>query len=187
MPSRLIFVSCCLQLGILPFVIGFLDGVATLIYDGLADCRSGLGTRFQGCSITYPAPWSGSRANEGYLAYAPSNASSAEAVIDELDILLTSGRLDVHSRARITEEYLFALNVTSCPVDRSAELCGRLTPGQQLLPGEHLRNALGEVLCLTYDGVARHVGTDGREVFSTAFGTRGTAVPLRCVRHLLFP
>ena len=35
MPSRLIFVSCCLQLGILPFVIGFLDGVATLIYDGL--------------------------------------------------------------------------------------------------------------------------------------------------------
>ena len=44
--------------------------------------------------------------------------------------------------------------------------------GDFLNPGEHLTNAKGEVLCMSYDKVARHIGVDGREVVSTAFSTR---------------
>jgi hypothetical protein len=94
-------------------------------------------------------------------------------------VLLTAGRLDAPSRAHIAAEYDAALNRTSCPVNRSADYCGRLTPGQQLMPGEFIENAGGEVLCLTHDGVARHIGADGREVFSTAYTTRGSPAPLR--------
>ena len=47
------------------------------------------------------------------------------------------------------------------------------------MPGERIENANGEVLCMTRDGVARHIGVDGREVFSTAYLTRGGKHPLR--------
>jgi len=163
------------QLGILPFVIGFLDGMSALIFDGLAACMGGFGTGL--CDQeTYPAAWS-TNTNAGYLSYSPDNASSTEAVVNELDLLLSAGRLDDKSRADIVEEYNRALNFTSCPVER-IDLCGRLQPGESLMPGEYFTNANGEVLCFTYDGVARHIGANGTELFSTAYATRGTAVPL---------
>jgi hypothetical protein len=90
-----------------------------------------------------------------------------------LSDVATGGRLDAHSYAVITEEYLGALNASSCPVDRSAQLCGRLEPGDELRRGEQITNADGEVLCMTKDGVAQHIGADGREIFSTAYRTRG--------------
>ena len=100
-------------------------------------------------------------------------------MVDELGLLLTAGRLDRYTRTVIIDEYQRALNISSCPVDRSAELCGRLKPGNQLHPGEYITNAKGEVLCMTRDGVARHIGADGREIFSTAYLTRGGKYPLR--------
>ena len=83
-----------------------------------------------------------------------------------------AGRLDDHSRSVINEAYTRALGLSACPSDRSADLCGRLMQGDFLNPGEHLTNAKGEVLCMSYDKVARHIGVDGREVVSTAFSTR---------------
>ena len=99
-------------------------------------------------------------------------------MISELALVLTADRLDAHSRAVITDEYERVLNLSSCPVDRSAELCGRLTPGDELQLGERLVNAQGEVLCMGYDGAARHIGVDGTEVYTSAGTTRGGEDPL---------
>ena len=162
------------QLGVLPYVIGYLDGITSLIFDGLTSCKGGLGQA--GChSLTYPAAWTTANTNDGYLTYAPANASHAASVVEELDVLLTAGRLDSYTRDLILDEYASALNATACPVDRSAELCGRLTPNtpyNKLYAGERLTNALGETLCFTYDGVARLIGADGRERYNTAVRTR---------------
>ena len=128
----------------------------------------------------YPSPeaWKDG-SNTGYLSYEPTDATSASAVINELDLLLTAGRLDAQSKAVITAEYSHALSRSACPVDRSREMCGRLTPGQALRAGEFITNALGEELCFTFDGVARHIGVDGREVFSTAVDTRNLGETLQ--------
>jgi uncharacterized protein (DUF1800 family) len=160
------------QLGVLPNIIGLLDGVSALVFDGLTSCAGGFGAECEKDSVT-PSPLGNPLANTGRLGFEPADASSAAAVLDELDLLLTGGRLDAHSRAVIAEEYGAALDRSSCPVDRSAELCGRLTPGDTLQPGERLTNAAGEVLCFTRDGVAQHIGAGGEEVFSTAYLTRG--------------
>jgi uncharacterized protein (DUF1501 family)/uncharacterized protein (DUF1800 family) len=169
------------QLATLPNLIGLLDGVSTLVFDGLTHCAGGFGptgtcNRF---AVSRSPRSTSTRGNTGHLSFTPANVSSAESVIDELDLLLTGGRLDFHSYAVVKSEYERALNVSSCPVDRSAQLCGRLTPGDRLWPGEQLTNAQGEVLCFTYDGVARHIGADGREVFSSEDETRGGGEPLR--------
>ena len=140
-----------------------------MVFDGFSSCMGGLGT---GCNRkTYPAVQFAAT-NDGYLNFSPADASSATAVVDELDLLLTAGRLDDHARQVITDEFERVHNLSACPVDRSVELCGRLTPGDELAPGEQITNSHGEVLCLTYDGSSRHIGADGREVFSTAPRTR---------------
>jgi len=156
------------QLGVLPFVVGYMDGITTMIFDGLSSCAGGL---FGGpCTSPSNAAWSHFSSN-GYLSYTP-NATSASGIIDELSVLLTAGRLDDQTKAIIVHEFLHARNRSMCPNDRSMELCGRLTPGQELMPGDFIVNALGETLCFSHDGVATLVGTDGQEVFSTAPDSR---------------
>lgn len=166
------------QLSVLPNIIGMLDGVGSLIFDGLTACSGGFGYSTDGCPNSLVAnPSSSLGGHTGMLTFEPADPSSAESVVDELDLLLTSGRLDAHSYTVITEEYMRAFENSSCPVDRTEELCGRLTPGDSLQPGEQITNADGEVLCMTFDGAAQHIGVDGREVHSTAFLTRGTRDP----------
>jgi len=163
------------QLGVLPFAIGFMDGMAGLTFDGFSACEGGL---FGGsCSDAIPAPWA-AHSNHGYLGYTPTDASTAASAIDELDLLLTAGRLDAYTRTVITDEYENALAQSRCPTART-DLCGRLTPETTLYAGEHITNVLGETLCFTYDGVARHIGADGKEVFSTALRTRGVGLEFR--------
>jgi hypothetical protein len=91
-------------------------------------------------------------------------------VVDELSLMLTAGRLDEHARAVITSEYEYYLNRSSCPIDRTASLRGRLLLGQSLYAGERLINWRGEMICFGYDGVPMHIGADGREVFSVYEG-----------------
>ena len=161
------------QLATLPYVIGFMDGVSTLVFDGLSACKGGFGTACGGGNI-YPAPWWPDRDTDGYLTFTPTDMTSTNAIISELDLLLAGGRTDDNSRGIISAAYDAALSNSSCPNDRSAELCGRLTPGGPALHlGESITNAAGETLCFSYDGVAKHIGADGKEVFSTAFATRG--------------
>jgi len=168
------------QLGVLPNVIGLMDGMHALFFDGVSTCGPGLfSAPCYGNLHTYPAAWNNagfSATSDGYLAWTPADASTAESAIGELDLLLTAGRLDAHARAVVIEEYNHALSRSACPVDKSAAFCGRLRPGQELLAGEHILNSHGETLCMTYDGVARHIGADGREVFSTAVLTREQGV-----------
>jgi len=166
------------QLGALPYVIGFLDGVTGMIFDGLSACQSGIFTAPCRGAYTYPAAWANEGfaiTNDGYLGWTPSDASTSSSVIGELDLLLTAGHLDEHTKAVLTQEYEYALGRSQCPTAR-ADLCGRLTPGQELAAGEHITNSLGETLCFTYDGVARHIGADGTERFSTATYSRECAV-----------
>jgi hypothetical protein len=59
-----------------------------------------------------------------------------------------------------------AHNLSSCPNER-LELCGRLAVGDELFPGDSITNTNGEVLCMTYDGVARHICANGSGIFST--------------------
>ena len=153
----------------LPYVIGFMDALTSLVFDGLSSSNGGFGT--SGCRIGSPTEC------EGFLGYIPTNGT-AVAVIDELDLVLSAGRLDAQSRSILVDEYNYQLNRTACPLDKTADFCGRLTPGQHLLPGEAITNSLGEELCFSYDGVARHISADGRELFSTAFITRETGYML---------
>jgi len=168
------------QLGVLPNVIGFMDGINAMLFDGLSSCGPGLFTAACKNSLyTYPAAWNNadfSATNDGYLAWTPADASAAESVIDELNLLLTAGRLDTYAREVVLEEYNHAIARSACPVDKSGAFCGHLKPGQELLAGEHIVNSNGETLCMTYDGVARHIGADGREFFSTAVKTRERGV-----------
>eukprot|EP01052_Picozoa_sp_SAG31_P011017 SAG31_NODE_614_length_13525_cov_4.312230_5_plen_1443_part_00 len=166
------------QLAVLPCIIGLLDGLTTLIFDGLSSCTGGIGGTT--CRRNFASPARQARlANEGYLNFEPTDFSSVESVVDELDLLLTGGRLDENSYSIISAEYTHAVNLSSCPIDRTQAFCGMLTPGDQLYPGESITNAHGEVLCMTYDGVAQHIGVDGLELFSTAYQTRGGRSPLR--------
>ncbi len=141
----------------LPYVIGFLDGVASLVFDGLTGCAGGFGAEcYDQGKATNPARYArfpGS--NTGYLSFVPSNITSASAVMDELSLILTGGRLDRHARTVMLDEDNRAVNMSSCPLDRSTEFRGRLTPGDKLHIGERVENADGEVLCMTYDGVAK--------------------------------
>lgn len=80
------------QLQTLPYVLGFVDGISSLVFDGLTENMGGFGAMRARSYDTaaYPAPWS-NYGNDGYLAFSPSNASTADSVIDELDLLLTAG------------------------------------------------------------------------------------------------
>ncbi len=160
------------QLGALPFVIGLIDGANAMILDGFSSCEGGLFSALcHGTLVPYPAEWNSAGfavSSDGFLTWSPADATSAAAVVDELDLLLTGGRLDNHARAIMFEEYEWVRSRSMCPNDRSAELCGRLTPGQTLAAGDRLINADGEELCFSYDGVARHIFANGTEAFSTA-------------------
>ena len=157
------------QLGVLPFVIGFHQAMAMLFLDGLNAANGGFGA-VSNSLTSYPTEWGSWQGSRGYLSWRPSNASSAASVIDELSLMLTAGRLDEHARAVITSEYEYYLNRSSCPIDRTASLRGRLLLGQSLYAGERLINWRGEMLCFGYDGVPMHIGADGREVFSVYEG-----------------
>jgi cullin-associated NEDD8-dissociated protein 1 len=156
------------QLGVLPFVIGFQQAMAMLFLDGLNAASGGFGS--VSTSTSYPTEWGSWQGSRGYLSWRPSNASSAASVVDELSLMLTAGRLDEHARAVITSEYEYYRNRSSCPIDRTASLRGRLILGQSLYAGERLINWRGEMICFGYDGVPMHIGADGREVFSVYEG-----------------
>ena len=177
------------MLGVLPYVIGFLDGIMSLVHHGLTNCRGGLGSSTVDggadlCGTDHgdvgPEAWSTEMNNPGYLTFSPTDATSAEAVIDELDVLLAAGRLrnDPFQRSVILEEYIWHVNRTACPVERT-DLCGRLTPGDTMNPGEYIVNSNGEQLCFSYDGVVRHIDSSGVEVYSTGSETRELGVILR--------
>ncbi len=100
-----------MMLGTPPNVLGFLNGVSSLIQLGLTDQHGGKGfgprTGDGGDTPgTSRRDGGGSREANGFLAFTPHAApTDAAAVVEELNVLLTSGRLDAHSRGVIEAAY----------------------------------------------------------------------------------
>lgn len=159
------------QLLTLPYVIGFMDGIASLTFQGLDSCQGGFNKPWCNSYNVGPVPWSTEIDNTGYLVFTPTSIVAGD-VVDELDVLLSAGHLDSYSRAILVEEYSFEFNASRCPNDRTNELSGRLVPWTYLYPGDSLFNTRGEQLCFSFDGVARHIDTNGSEIYNTAYETR---------------
>lgn len=105
------------QLATAPKLIGFLNGVQSLIKYGLSSCDGGLGGS-RSCAVR------GNSANrpqtDGYLMWRPS-APTSEATIDGLNLLLTGGRLEAKSRALIMTAYADTINATGAS-DRALQV-----------------------------------------------------------------
>jgi hypothetical protein len=84
-------------------ITGMLNGLSSLISNGLSPCQHGFGSSpkyIRSCRY----PW-------GHLKYEPSSsADTAEKVIEELSVLLTSGRLSAENKATILQHYNIALS-----------------------------------------------------------------------------
>ena len=95
-----------------PFLIGFLNGMLSLVEVGLSACFNGFGA---GCAHSrlrgnYPeVDWS-----DGRVSFEPSSWNAAEAV-GELDLLLTGGRLSAGTKAVIASHYETAAQSGSPP------------------------------------------------------------------------
>ena len=98
------------QLGTAPYVVGMLNGLFSLISYGLTSCHKGFGTNIIGrrCATTAKARDS----SDGALAFTPS-ATSSSGVIDELDLLLTGGRLNIRTKGILASAYASKLAATS--------------------------------------------------------------------------
>ena len=88
-------------------LIGFLNGVESLISNGLTNCNYGFGDRVakptRSCSNTGKAS-----SADGRLHFTPSASAlqnGIEGIVDELDLLLTTGRLNKNSRRALVKAY----------------------------------------------------------------------------------
>ena len=99
-----------MMLGTAPFLLGFLNGFTSLIKNGLTKADKGFGSSWPVDSVSRR---DGTK-NDGELTFAPLSASAdAAGVVDELDLVLTSGRLDNASKAVVTAAYLERLALPS--------------------------------------------------------------------------
>ena len=92
--------------GTAPYMINYLNGMTSLINQGLTPCGSGWGdnsVNFDGCTNDV-SRWP--RTNQlGFLTFTPTSPNDANNVIDELATLLTPGRLQSSSRDMLVREY----------------------------------------------------------------------------------
>jgi cullin-associated NEDD8-dissociated protein 1 len=95
------------QLATAPNLVGYLNGVHSLVEYGLTSCFRGFGSSMavpkRGCGGWAPSYDTA----DGALAWAPrpGTANDAAAVVDELALLLTDGRLSASSRATLVAAY----------------------------------------------------------------------------------
>ena len=93
-----------------PTIIGWLNGIYSLIDTGLGGCYGGYGGRsVSNCASHNDKP---STYSHGRLKFSPSGSSAAE-VVDELALLMTGGRLHANSRTTIEAAYQFELDGSS--------------------------------------------------------------------------
>ena len=90
-----------------PFLIGLLNGLVSLVDHGLSSCWYGFGRTCAAHELRrdYPSvDWS-----NGRLEFAPQD-ESASAVVSELDLLLTAGRLNPNATTVITHAFQNSYN-----------------------------------------------------------------------------
>ena len=89
--------------GTAPYMINYLNGMTSLINQGLTACGNGFGdssVNYDGCGASWP------RTNQlGFLRFTPSNSTDVNGVIDEMATLLTPGRLESSNRDMLVREY----------------------------------------------------------------------------------
>lgn len=98
------------QLGTAPFVVGFLNGVASLINNGLTNCRNGFGSPWlPDGQVKYKGDYScrgyslvGS--SHAFLTYRPQATEGAD-VVAEMAKLLTGRHLSSHTAQILTQVY----------------------------------------------------------------------------------
>lgn len=98
------------QLGTAPFIIGYLNGMSSLINFGLTHCEGGFGdsvweSKHKNCAVATLA-----ESADGAIAYSLNSTESSRAVraaelVEELAVLLTPGRLTNNSRTVLTAAY----------------------------------------------------------------------------------
>ena len=102
------------QLLTAPFIVGYLNGMLSLTRYGLTSCDNGFCSDSadprKSCyrvvvSFKDDPSWS----SDGNLTFSPTDPTNASAVVSELDLLLTAGRLSAASRATIVDAYDRAL------------------------------------------------------------------------------
>ena len=86
-----------------PNVVGFLNGMISLIDLGWTDCFGGFGDKTTKNCGDYNVDWDETD-SRGRLTYSPSQ-SDADGVVDELALLLTGGRLNSDARKIIKDAY----------------------------------------------------------------------------------
>jgi hypothetical protein len=111
----------------MPKTVGLLNGMFSLIKYGLSNCYGGFGGNWKTCNEGY---FVGAQA---YLSFSrPFNSDTttsedhAEAVVNELATLLTSGRLSAASRKVIEGAYLAKLSDPAGGVDAALRLAQQL-------------------------------------------------------------
>ena len=90
------------QLAIAPYIIGYLNGMASLINNGLNYCDHGFGGwrgNWHGCADDSAA----AAASEGKLEFKPTDPANPAKAVDELLLLLTGGRTSNEARAALIE------------------------------------------------------------------------------------
>jgi len=92
-----------------PTIVGFLNGLLSMLDVGLSDCYSGFGGRTVWNCAGFEKGWFSDfdDYNHGSIKYEPTGGSTATgaAVVDELVTLLLGGRVDDTVRATIAAEY----------------------------------------------------------------------------------
>ena len=92
-----------------PTVVGFFNGLLSMLDVGLSDCYSGLGGRTVWNCDGFRRGWFNDfdDYNHGSIKYEPTGGTTATgaAVVDELVTLLLGGRVDNTVRADIAAEY----------------------------------------------------------------------------------
>ena len=94
-----------------PFILGLANGLAELIDYGLGHCNFGFGSdelKSYGLSLSALGRTCNNdkykeTPNDGWLAYTPT-ATTASGIVEDLDLLLTSGRLSSHSHGRSSKK-----------------------------------------------------------------------------------
>eukprot|EP01125_Pyxidicula_operculata_P014519 TRINITY_DN483_c0_g6_i1.p1 TRINITY_DN483_c0_g6~~TRINITY_DN483_c0_g6_i1.p1 ORF type:complete len:1985 (+),score=368.79 TRINITY_DN483_c0_g6_i1:207-6161(+) len=86
------------QLGVSPLMVGFMNGMVSLIDNGLTPCGNGFGYNdWRSCD-------SPNVTADGWLMYRP-NSTNTEDIIDDLDLLLTNRRLSIENKKYIASRY----------------------------------------------------------------------------------
>ena len=105
------------QLLTAPHVVGLMNGLCSLIDYGLTNCHGGFGQPFsrppRACNYHRSFDTSALETSDGTLTFLPREKETATAVVDELALLLTDGRLGAVSRRVIAEAYGEALLAAS--------------------------------------------------------------------------